>query len=119
MPVMQQTKIRMTAPVMQQTKIPMTAPVMQANTADSQEWQVQFVMPDNMTLDTLPKPLNDQVTLHQVPQRTLAVLKFSGRATQVQLDEHTAKLKHYVAEQGWQIKQGPVFAFYDVCGSYR
>lgn len=58
--------IAMTAPVEQQksTKIAMTAPVQQQSTGD--DWQVSFVMPSEYTMDTLPTPVSERVTLKGV-----------------------------------------------------
>ena len=40
-------------------------------------------MPDHFTLSTIPIPLNSKVKLKQLPARTVAVIKYSGRWTQV------------------------------------
>lgn len=47
------------------TKVAMTAPVVQQRIQD--QWAVSFMMPKASTLSTLPKPLDDRVTLRQVP----------------------------------------------------
>ena len=56
-------KIAMTAPVTQQEKltIAMTAPVTQQATDNA--WIVQFTMPAQYTMDTLPKPNNSEITI--------------------------------------------------------
>lgn len=60
-------EIAMTAPVQQQAseKIAMTAPVQQQ--AEGNAWTVSFVMPSDYTMETLPKPNNERVTLKQIP----------------------------------------------------
>jgi hypothetical protein len=74
------TRIPMTAPVMSGTKIPMTAPVITGSGTMS------FVMPENYTKATVPGPLDPEVTIQEVPARTVAVCRFSGKA-----DEHTVR----------------------------
>ncbi len=73
-----QSAIPMTAPVTQQSgeSIPMTAPVTQ--TAVEGQWQTRFMMPAAYTMDTLPKPVKDQVQLRQVPPKRFVVIHFSG-----------------------------------------
>ncbi|MCU0810569.1 MAG: heme-binding protein [Thiobacillaceae bacterium] len=64
-------KIEMTAPVAQSpTKIAMTAPV--AQSASSGGYVIQFAMPREWTLETLPEPLDSSVALRVVPARTVA-----------------------------------------------
>ena len=60
-------KIAMTAPVAQApAKIAMTAPV--AQSASPGGYVVQFSMPREWTLETLPEPLDPRVTLRAVPR---------------------------------------------------
>ena len=83
-------KIAMTAPVLMEPaakpeKIAMTAPVSMEPQGDSaggmmnsKRWRVQFTMPSEYTMATLPKPRNPAVTLREVPGKRYAVLVFSG-----------------------------------------
>ena len=86
-------KISMTAPVTmapRSEKISMTAPVSMER-ADG-KWRVHFVMPDQYTLDTLPKPNNPAVTLREVPETNYAVIRFSGLTSESKTAEKTADL---------------------------
>jgi hypothetical protein len=65
-------RIEMTAPVISQ-RIPMTAPVI------SDQSSIAFVMPSNYTLETTPKPINEQIQIMTISSRVIAALKFSGR----------------------------------------
>ena len=69
------TKIAMTAPVSQE-KIKMTAPVTQSK--DASGFLVQFTMPKQYTLSTLPVPDDSRVALREVPGRLVAVFSYSG-----------------------------------------
>jgi hypothetical protein len=68
----QKSKIAMTAPVVSE-QIAMTAPVL------SESESLAFVMPEGLTLETTPEPLDERVKIVEIPERVVAVLKFSGR----------------------------------------
>ncbi len=66
-------------------KIAMTVPVtvepQEITGSDFQKaktWRVQFVMPSQFTLETLPKPTDPSVQLRQVPAKRFAVLNYTG-----------------------------------------
>jgi hypothetical protein len=93
-------------------KIAMTAPVTQhATTSDA--WTIGFTMPAGYSLETLPAPASGKVTLVEQPAHTMAVLKFTGLATQSDMDEAKRVLMQKVASAGLVTKGEPVFAFYD------
>jgi hypothetical protein len=68
----QKSKIAMTAPVVSE-QIAMTAPVL------SESDSIGFVMPERLTLETTPEPLDERVKIVEIPKRVVAALKFSGR----------------------------------------
>ncbi len=107
------SKVAMTAPVIQQKneKIAMTAPVLQQS--NGREWSVQFVMPSNYTLTTLPKPNNNLVKLNAVASKRFAVIRFSGMAGESALNEKTALLDAFVAEKKIKALSKHTFAFYN------
>jgi len=82
-------KISMTAPVLTDQeneaddqsgdKIAMTAPVIYE--LDGNTWRYSFVLPKNYELNTAPTPLDPNITLSEIPQRRVASIRFSGRAT--------------------------------------
>ena len=89
------TSIAMTVPVAEvedlSQNIAMTVPV--SNTLDSGDTRkVQFSMPSKYTLETLPKPNNDKVTLKTLPWYSAAVLQYSGYATESKVEKMKAKL---------------------------
>ncbi|MDP2152224.1 MAG: heme-binding protein [Methylotenera sp.] len=94
----QSAKIAMTAPVTLQPKsekIAMTAPVTLASEAG--KWRVNFVMPAQYTMDTLPSPNNSQVMLRQIPVRKVAVLRFSGLVNAEKTAQKTKELLTWMA----------------------
>jgi hypothetical protein len=58
-----------------QGTIAMTAPVLQ--TQEQQGWSMAFVMPATYTITTLPRPLDDRITLHAVTATHVAVLRYT------------------------------------------
>jgi hypothetical protein len=68
----QKSDIAMTAPVVSE-QIAMTAPVL------SETGSIAFIMPEGFTLETTPKPLDERVKIVEIPERTVAALRFSGR----------------------------------------
>jgi hypothetical protein len=106
-------EVAMTAPVTQQSResISMTAPVTQQS--EGTFWNVRFVMPSKYTMETLPKPVNPEVVLIEVPAKRFAAIRFSGFANRDTLDRHTAQLREYIAEQGLASVNTPQYAFYN------
>ena len=105
-------KIEMTAPVAQEpAKIAMTAPV--AQSAGPGGYVVQFSMPREWTLETLPEPLDSRVTLRAIPARTFAVVSYSGTWSQDRYEEHLKKLKEALGQEGLRWHGEPVWARYD------
>ena len=77
-------EIAMTAPVvMNQSKdqngtpIAMTAPVTMTP-SETNRWTMAFSMPAKYSLKTLPQPVDERVTLVEMPARTVAVVRYTG-----------------------------------------
>lgn len=105
--------VAMTAPVIQQSseKISMTAPVIQEGTANN--WTVRFVMPSSYTLETLPKPNNNQVKLEKVQGKRFAVIRFSGMAREDSLKKQTEKLNAFIKEKNLSALSSASYAFFN------
>lgn len=90
-----QQDIAMTAPVQQEAsqQIAMTAPVQQQ--ADGNQWNVNFIMPSEYTMQTLPRPNNDQVNIREVPAKSFIVIRFAGTTSSDNVREHEKKLLNY------------------------
>jgi hypothetical protein len=66
-------------------KIAMTAPVITAQKADtpeSTEWYVSFVMPSGSTIGHMPHPNDSQVRLRALDAETCVAKSFRGKATE-------------------------------------
>lgn len=106
-------KIAMTAPVQQQRTqtIAMTAPVTQQSSGNS--WTVRFIMPKGWTMETLPAPNDKRVVLKPVPEKRMAVIQFSGRATDALILAKTDELRQFAARESLRITGEPLLAFYN------
>ncbi|RDH76405.1 heme-binding protein [Mycolicibacterium moriokaense] len=110
-------KISMTAPVAQQSRrggdsIAMTAPVAQSRTTDNR-WVIRFFMPSKWSMDTLPTPDDDDVTLVEVPGETVAVLRFSGDRGPAAVARQADRLLSVLRDTGVDVAGEPVAWFYD------
>jgi hypothetical protein len=104
--------IAMTAPVSQapaSERIAMTAPVAQAGQDGA--WRIRFFMPARYTRETLPVPNDPLVAIVDVPEETVAVLRFSGVPSPAAVAERRAALLAMVQGSAW-VATGPVQAFF-------
>ncbi len=111
------TSIAMTAPVAQagdgrSQNIAMTAPVAQGAVGQDR-WTIQFFMPSEYTMASLPVPRDPQVVLAVVPAETYAVLRFSGLGSARAVAEKEAELDAALSGSGWTSAGDPVVWFYD------
>ncbi len=107
-------RIEMTAPVAQSgaqpgERIAITAPVAQA--ADANGWVIRFFLPADLA--DPPKPNDGRVRIVPVPAETMAVLRFSGLATDDAISTQRAALLAALAGTRWRPGADPVTWFYD------
>ncbi len=108
----QKEKLAMTAPVRQQgVSIPMVAPVTQKHQGDA--WLVEFVMPDNFTKATLPMPVNQSVSILEIPAKEFVVIQFSGSSSDSNLNDHELKLRDYIKKNNLKVVEPAIYAFYN------
>ncbi|MCE9614745.1 MAG: heme-binding protein [Lentisphaerae bacterium] len=106
-------KLAMTAPVSQESsvKIPMTAPVSQVATGT--HWAVSFMMPTGMTVETLPTPNDPAITLHVVPARRMAAVRYSGTWSERGYTRNQTALEDWITAKGLVVVGEPVWARYN------
>ena len=110
-------KIAMTAPVTVEDqsaksgKIAMTTPVVIESNAG--KWTVSFVMPVEYSMETIPKPINPQVQLRQIPAVKKAVISFSGFYNTQKVAEKTLELEQWMKSRDLQGLGSPNFARYN------
>lgn len=94
-------------------KIAMTVPVIAESKKDQASWIIQFVMPKQYQLDTLPKPNNSLVKLVQVGPQKVAVIRFSGFVSEDKLQEKTHALRSWIEARNGIIAGNPRLARYN------
>lgn len=110
-------KIAMTAPVTieekspQSAKIAMTVPVVIEPKAG--KWTVSFVMPSEYTMESIPKPINSQVQLRQIPAVKKAVISFTGFYNEQKVAEKTLELEQWMKVRNLIGAGAPNFARYN------
>ena len=110
------TKVDMTAPVAAQQaepeKLAMTAPVGGQKLEDGR-WKVTFMMPSAYTLETLPQPDDARVHHEQVPARRVAAYRFSGWASDGNVESALREFEAQLKSHGLRPRGEPVLAQYN------
>ena len=107
-------KFAMTAPVTQTpapTKLAMTAPVTQRTATGGM--LVQFVLPEGVTVNTAPEPVDPRVMLREVAANRVAVIRYSGFWSESNYNTHLSKLQQALrgADIAW--KGEPLLSRFD------
>lgn len=105
--------IEMTAPVELSTggvTIAMTAPV-EVGGEDGQ--RMRFYLPEDYDVETAPQPTDDAVELVAIPERTLAVRRFTWRPTETRNDRETEALIETLVEANVPLAGEPFYMGYD------
>ena len=114
------SSITMTAPVIQEDSkqeglnIPMSAPVLQeTDQNNSQSTTFSFVMPQNFTLESLPLPLDERITLKEIPPKRVAVREYSGGWGEEKYKKNEAILLKALEDANIKTIGKPSFARYN------
>lgn len=92
------------------TRIAMTAPVAQG---DDGRGTMRFFLPATFTPETAPRPTDPAVRIVAVPEETVAVLRFTGRAGAYELGERRSQLLGALHASGWTPIGAAETWFYD------
>ena len=104
--------IGMTAPVdMGGKNIGMTAPV--DNFDKDGKSYMRFYMPEEYSLQSLPKPLDPRIVIRELPASERAVIEFSGTMSHKNVSKHQAALEQWMTEQGLTALSAPLLSGYD------
>jgi len=109
----QQTKIAMTAPVQQSLPSSNLRMTSAAPAENARNWRIAFMLPQSYTMADAPLPASSQIQLRQIPERLMAVIRYSGRWTEKNIDKYQAQLEAHINSFGIEILGGPETAFYD------
>lgn len=78
--------------------IAMTAPVHMQMDPDSA--RMRFIMPEGLSMDSLPAPNDPAVQLRRIPEEVVAVLRFGGFADEARIAAMTGELHRATAAAG-------------------
>ncbi len=115
-------QISMTAPVTttpetsgdgEGEKIAMTAPVTTAADGEEGRYTVRFMMPSDYTMETLPAPLDPEVRLSRMPERTLVAIGFMGQRSAERVTAAERAITAYLEKTGLEPSGPFVTAGYD------
>ncbi len=98
----QKSNVKMTSPVVSE-QIAMTAPVL------SETGSLAFIMPEGLSLETTPEPIDERVIIAEIPERTIAALRFSGRWSNLIFKKKTKELLAEIENEGLKVV-GQVFS---------
>jgi hypothetical protein len=108
-------KVAMTAPVTAQKganeTIAMTAPVTSSREGSART--IAFVMPKGYTLETLPTPNDSRVRFVEVPEKDMAVIRFSWYRNSARVQAMEEKLLSMLQRDGVTVLGTPIYAGYN------
>ena len=96
-------KIAMTAPVIQEQQaetMTMTAPVIQQKSGSV--WLMAFVLPQGYSLSTAPEPLDSAVVIKEIPDKKVAVIRYSGSLSEQGIEGKSEELQNWLTIKGYQ-----------------
>lgn len=111
--------IAMTSPVVEKKttseSIAMTAPVMA--TIEGESHTVVFGMPKSYTLETLPTPNDSRVEIVTIPEKKMAVIRFSWFRTDARVQSKKQELLDILKKENVLVVGEPQYAGYNGPGT--
>ncbi|MFK7889942.1 MAG: heme-binding protein [Granulosicoccus sp.] len=109
-------KIAMTAPVISDNqadgkKIEMTAPVIGEKSVTG--WTYSFVLPSTYSIDTAPQPEDNRVELAKLPEKSVAVIRYSGLQKESLMQNKLNELKQWMDGKSFVAVSAPRWAGYN------
>ncbi len=107
--------ISMTSPVVEKSaqseSIAMTSPVVA--TIEGESHTIAFGMPQSYTLETLPTPTDPRVTIATIPEKKMAVIRFSWMRTPERVQSQKQTLLDALAKDNVTVVGSPEYAGYN------
>jgi len=94
----------------QQAPISMTVPVIQKE--EDQHQTMSFVVPKQYW-GQAPIPSDASVSIQRIEWPEMAVIQFSGMASERKIHQKEKKLIAWIRQKGWQVQGERIVAFYD------
>ena len=106
-------EIEMTTPVTQAVRGNDPMVTLAGGGTEAGRYAVRFIMPAKWTRETLPAPANPNIAIEELPSRDMAVITFSGRATDEAVREQTEALRDYMERHSLMADGTMEYAYYD------
>lgn len=99
-------------------KIPMTSPVAQIYAGRERDnvsgkWAVRFFLPKDLSAEAIPEPLQLGVNIVTLGAQRFASVSFKGTQNDKKVAKNRARLREFIAQNGYRVSGQPVYAFYD------
>ncbi|NHJ33779.1 MAG: heme-binding protein [Asgard group archaeon] len=100
-------KVAMTSPVITSEEIAMTSPVLSNNESMS------FFVPSEYTQETVPEPTDERITINEVPERYIAIIRFNGLAWKNSVKKQTTRLLDWLKTGDVELNGTPFLMQYN------
>ena len=99
-------------------EIPMTSPVTQTPVGKgldgvSDNWAIRFFLPSSLSMEDIPKPLQQDINIVTLAAQRFASVSFKGTQNDKKVAKYTARLREFISQNGYGVSGGPVYGFYD------
>jgi len=94
-------------------KMAMTAPVTATSAGGDGQMTYAFVMESKYTMETLPTPNDGRIRIREVPERIMAVRRYSGRWTLAKYRLNEELLRVALSNEGIEIAGDSILARYN------
>ena len=99
-------------------EIPMTSPVAQTYAGRERDnvsgkWAVRFFLPRDLSAEAIPEPLQPGVNIVMLGAQRFASVSFKGTQNDKKVAKNSARLREFIAQNGYRVSGQPVYAFYD------
>ncbi|MBD3206148.1 heme-binding protein [Candidatus Bathyarchaeota archaeon] len=101
------TEIDMTSPVITSEKIAMTSPVI------NEKESMSFVLPSKYSMDNVPQPIDERVSIREIPERYIATVRFGGLAWKDQVKDQTERLLKWLQGKNIVRRSNPFLMQYN------
>ena len=99
-------------------EIPMTSPVTQTPVGKgpddvSDNWAIRFFLPSSLSMEDIPKPLQQDINIVTLAAQRFASVSFKGTQNDKKVAKYTARLREFISQNGYGVSGEPVYGFYD------
>jgi hypothetical protein len=64
---------------------------------------MRFFLPSQYDVSNAPRPIHPEVSLEEIPAKTVAVIRYSGYNSDNKIEKHEKILRDVIAQKGYDI----------------